>query len=484
MKPIGNTLKKRLALVREEDGIALVLVVLLVALLAGLSATLIDQVTSESGRSAKAVSSQASFEAAEAGIDDYLSKLIDDHLYYTHYVHPAEATRRDIPSGTNVVVSGSCTASSKPAAQTWIYPALQMPSGVSEWSYPNGKDRWCQLSNGYEYDLQITPPSAGSTSTGIISTARPIGSTNINDRRVVQALVRPSSLTDFYRVVDGNVSWGSGASTYGKIYANGNVTHDGDAYANIYATGTITGSTTLFNGATEYTPSTSPTIQSQIKSYPINFSSFLTSLSDISRAAQLNGAGSYLNSAGITGWKLVFSSAGTYTVQSCTSASIATTAPTCGSATTYTVPSNGAIYSQQDVIVSGSVKGRVTVASNGNIVVGGNIAPVTPGTDVLGLDAYANVIIAGYVPQPTFTWSAAVLAQTGTWESDPSSPSHSGGVMNFTGMAATADGGSFAGMFPTRNYMYDSTLLYLSPPWFPVLDSLYETTLFRELPAS
>ena len=58
-KPLGKSLKNRLDLVRQEDGIALVLVVLLVALLAGLSATLIDQVTSESGRSTKAVSSQA-----------------------------------------------------------------------------------------------------------------------------------------------------------------------------------------------------------------------------------------------------------------------------------------------------------------------------------------------------------------------------------------------------------------------------------------
>jgi hypothetical protein len=464
-------LKRRLELVRQEDGVALVLVVLLIALLAGLSVTLIDQVTSESGRSAAAVSKQAAFEAAEAGVDDYISKLIYDHLFYAQYVAKGESTRQP-PSGAAVTTSPNTGPSVLPNA--WPYSALT-------WTYPNGKDQWRQLANGYEYNLQITAPTAGSTSVGIISTGRPIGSTNISDRRVIQVLARPTSLTDFYRVVDGDVGWGSGASTYGKIYANGNVTHDGTAYASIYATGSISGSVSMQNGAQKYTPSTTPNLASQIKN-PIVFSSFLTSLSDISRAAQQ--AGVYLNAAGITAWKLVFSSAGTFTAQSCTSANVATNVPTCGSATTYNVPTNGAIYSPQDVIVSGQVKGRVTVASNGDIIVGGPVAPITPGTDVLGLDAYSDVIVAGYTPT-SFAWGAAVLAQTGTWKSDPGSPSHgSGSTMDFTGMSATADGGSFAGMFNTRNYNYDSTLLYLSPPWFPVLDSLYETNLFRELPAS
>ena len=474
MTSLRNMLRNRLGLlISQEDGIALVLVVLLVALLAGLSVTLIDQVTSESGRSATAVTRQASFEAAEAGIDDYISKLIDDHLFYVHYVAKGEATRL-APGYSNVTTSPNTPVATLPTA--WPYALT--------WSYPNGKDQWRQLANGYEYDLQITAPTAGSTSTGIIATGRPIGDTNISHRRVIQVLARPTSLTDFYRVVDGDVGWGSGASTYGKIYANGNVTHDGTAYASIYATGTITGSVSMQNGAQKYTPSTTPNLASQIKN-PIVFSSFLTSLSDISRAAQQSGV--YLNAGGITAWKLVFANTtpGTFTAQSCTSANVATTVPTCGSATTYNVPSNGAIYSPQDVIVSGSVKGRVTVASGGNIVVGGDIAPVAAGTDVLGLDAYVNVTVAGYVPSPTFSWNAAVLAQTGTWQSDPSSPTHgSSSVMNFTGMSATANGGSFAGMFNTRNYNYDSTLLYLSPPWFPVLDSLYETNLFRELPAS
>ena len=33
--------------------------------------------------------------AAEAGVDNYISKLTEDHTYYGDYVHPGEATRKD-----------------------------------------------------------------------------------------------------------------------------------------------------------------------------------------------------------------------------------------------------------------------------------------------------------------------------------------------------------------------------------------------------
>ncbi|HXY17158.1 MAG TPA: PilX N-terminal domain-containing pilus assembly protein [Gaiellaceae bacterium] len=462
--------RSRLAL-GQEDGIALVLVVLLIALLSVLSVTLIGTVQEEEGNSATAVKRQSAFGAAEAGLDDYISKLVDDHLYYVHYVAKGEATRL-APGGSNVSTSPNTSSSTNPTA--WTY-------GLT-WTYPNGKDQWRSLSNGYEYDLEITPPSASQTAVGIVSTGRPAGDANVQDWRVLQVLIKPSSITDYYRIVNGDVGWGNGANLYGKVYSAGNISFSGtvNAYANIYAEGSISGSVTLNNGAQKYD---STTIRSQIKN-PINFSDFLTSMSDISRASQL--AGIYLNNSSYDAWKLVFSSAGTLTVQGCTKSGgnpVSQTAPSCGTATTYNVPSNGAIYSQQDVIVSGSVKGRVTVASNSNVVVGGNIAPVTPGTDVLGLDATVNLITAGYVPNP-FTWQAAVLAQTGTWENDPNSSCQASGgcTMNFTGMSATSDGGSFSGFFATRNYNYDSTLQYLQPPWFPSVGTPYTITLFRELP--
>ena len=98
--------------------------------------------------SGAAVQSNASYQAAEAGVDRYLSKLLDDTEYYLQYVDPAEATRG---SGSNTAgVTSSCTSSSMPNPISWTYGTT--------WTYPDGKNQWCQLGNGYEYDLEITPP--------------------------------------------------------------------------------------------------------------------------------------------------------------------------------------------------------------------------------------------------------------------------------------------------------------------------------------
>ena len=56
-------------------------------------------------------------------------------------------------------------------------------------------------------------------------------------------------------------------------------------------------------------------------------------------------------------------------------------------------------------------------------------------------------------------------------------------LMTFRGMSATADGGSFAGMFATRDYGYDDSFLWLPPPWFPVVEDAYTVLFFRELPS-
>ena len=454
-------------LVREERGIAMVLVVLTGAMVTLISVFLIDQVRSESDRSVHQVYGGTSFQAAEAGLDDYVSKLVDDRLYYLHYVHPGEATRRS-SSGTDVA-----------AGAAWTFG--------QGWTYPNGKDTWRALPNGYQYNLRVYPPDATSKYVRIVAAGRRTGSAT--DVHVIETYVRPSSLADYYRVVNGDVSWGAGATTNGKIYANGNVDHDGIATSNIYAEGQITGSVVMQNGALRYDVDTSPTIRSQIKN-PIDFTSFLTSFSDIERASQLDGI--YLNDASKAAWRLSFKANGTVDVETCQrsgSNDVADVTPVCTAASPSNrpVPANGAIYVVQDVIVrdapsAGGVHGRVTVASNDDIIVGDNIHFVASGQDVLGLVAKNNVYIAKYTPDP-LTWSAGVIAQTGTWQARSwSSPLKS--LMTFRGMAATDDGGSFAGMFTTRDYGYDPSFEWLPPPWFPVVEDAYTVLFFRELPST
>jgi hypothetical protein len=289
---------------------------------------------------------------------------------------------------------------------------------------------------------------------------------------------------------------GSGATTYGKIYAGidssgvaHDVDHQGTAYGNIYAEGSITGNPNMQGGAQKYD---STNIRTVIKA-PISFTSFATSLVDLQRAAQLSGI--YLNNAAKDAWELTFHSDGTVDVRSCVrsgSNAIETVAPVCGSATNYPVPSNGAIYAEQSVVIAGGtdscdgltnancVNGRVTVASNNNVVVGDDLGHMVDGDDVLGLIGRNDVIVAQWAPY-NLTWRAAVLAQTGKRHSASSDDSH--GLATFIGSTAS-NGSPFMDMFDQRIYNYDTTLEYLQPPWFPTVNYAYTVLLFRELPSS
>jgi Tfp pilus assembly protein PilX len=468
---------------RRQDGFAMVMVVAFIALLGILATSLIDIVQAEATHSRSTLTRDAAYEAAEAGIDDYIAKLIDDRLYETHFVHPGESTRQGGANGQLVA-----------AGQAWPQAA------GSTWTYPRGKDAWygaTQLGNGYEYNLEVFPPSSSSPLLRILSTGRPQGDTDRRDWRELETLVRPSSVSDFQMVADADISYGSTATTYGKIYAGvdssgvaHSVNHGGTAYGDIYAEGSVTGNPRLMNGAAKYGAAT---IRTVIKT-PINFNNFLASLVDIHSAA---GAGGIVeDNASVNAWWLTFQSSGKVLIQPCTKASgtyaLGDRIPTCTAGTLFNLPSNGAIYIGQPVIVSGQVNGRVTVGSNSDVYVGGNLSYFQSGDDVLGLVASHSVIVPQWVPA-NLTWRAAVIAQSGTFRSygsDPQThttePDYVGdgrlGTMTFTGATATYGGGSM-GLFGTRVYQYDSTLLYLPPPWFPTIQDAFTIVLAREVAA-
>jgi hypothetical protein len=448
---------------RDDQGSAMITVILMGAVLTALVASLMASTLAAATRSGQGVTEASAMAAAEAGVDNYISKLTEDHTYYNDYVHAAEATRQDS--------SGKIGR----AGQAWI--------GAATWTYPNGRDTWVALGNGYEYDLQIAPPTAGSQLVKIVSMGRRTGTTT--NTRTIEVLVRAASIADFQMISNADVSYGSTATTRGKLYAGidssgakHNINHDGTAYGNLYAEGSVTGSVTYKNNAKSYNAST---IRSVIPT-AINFNTFTSSLVDLKTAAQSAG-GIYLDDSSKDAWKLTFNSAGTVTVASCTKTNgsdLGATAPTCTTSSTQTVPAVGAIYANQSIVVSGAVKGQVTVASNDDVIIADNISYVTAGVDVLGLIAKNEMIVAQYVPF-NLAWSAATIAQNGQWRSYGTSTNH--GTMTFTGSTATDEGG-YMSMFATRNYIYDSNLLYLQPPYFPLILDTYTVVSFRELPSS
>jgi hypothetical protein len=500
---LATPYRRRQPRLGREDGQTLLLAIFLMIVLALLFGLLIDMVVASQKSSADSAVQADARASAEAGIDNYISTLLLDNQYYLQYLAPGEATRKSTTTGDMVA---SVLPPSSPTA--WA------SNEGRQWSYPNGKDAWVDLGNGYSYDLEITPPQTGANTTNylqIVSTGERNGTTAPIDKQAIQVLIRPASVADFQMLSAATVSYGTDAVTTGKVYSLQDVYYCGKAYADVYAEGRVYLSNSSCGGgsgnnmvapAAAYDSQSNPGIRTMVQ-YPVNFPDFQTSLDDISRAAQ-NAGGIYLNNPGgsIVAWQLTFNSAGTVTYRTCTAnngQAVQLAQPSCtGPATTKTIPSNGAIYSELPVVIAGGtstctdpqvgtltnancVHGRVTVASNGDIVIGDDIGYVTSGTDVLGLMAKNNVWVASWVGN-SLTWRAAALAENGYWSQPTGACTgcHTG-TMTFTGSSATYSGGAMS-MFANRSYNYDSTLQYLQPPWFPTLPQAYTVVLYRNLP--
>src|SRR3954454_24202423 len=138
-----------------DQGSAMITVVLMGVVLTAVSAALMASTLAEATRSGAGVTEASAMAAAEAGVDNYISKLTEDHTYYDDYVHRAEATRRHA-NGVTAMASAAWT-------------------GAPTWTSPSGPDAWTAVGNGYEYDLQIVPPNPGSQLVKITSTGRRTG---------------------------------------------------------------------------------------------------------------------------------------------------------------------------------------------------------------------------------------------------------------------------------------------------------------------
>lgn len=473
----------------DQRGASLIAVLLIGAVLSALAAVLAVTAEAAIDRAAAAKTQSTAFQAAEAGIDDYVAKLTEDRMYYAHFIHPAENDRS--PS-TSQTVDGS-------GVRRW--------TGELSWTYAEPPSRWVALTNGYEYHLEIEPPTAARSGVRIRSTGRRVG--DAAGARTLEVLVRASTVADFFMITNNDIRYGSTAVTYGKVYAGidessgtpRNIEHEGVAHADLYAEGQILDPSTIHyeDGAAGYagrgasgaplTADDPAQIRSKVRN-PIRFGDFVVALAEIRRAAE-HGGGLLLDNAAVHAWRLTFRSNGTVDVARCTrsgSNHVAAVRPSCTVHGTYAVPAIGAIYAEQTVIVSGTgsgsaadqvsrVNGRVTVASNADIVVANDISYVVPGEDVLGLIARNDVIIAKWTPT-NLTWSASVIAQTGRRRSWDSSGSH--GTALFTGSVAT-NGSPYMDMFDVREYNYDRNLVYLQPPYFPVLEEAYTVLFYREL---
>ncbi len=350
----------------------------------------------------------------------------------------------------------------------------------------------------------------------------------------------PADFSFFYAETP-TAPYGESATTYGRIYSLGDLCHDGTSKGDLLAEGVVNRSGCYHGGNASVTipahnppwliyDTTSPHTRAScpsgcpLKSAPV-WKDLMASIGDIKRVAALNQPTPMVFNYPNTAIRIVFGagsgSIGTVQVSSCTPSSGALNPPktqptTCTQRYNGALPKQGAIYTEQTTIIStptssSVVNGRVTVASNGDIVIGGHIHYYSESgganDDVLGLVSNNDVWMANYAPNNLF-WRAAAIAN-GKWSVyDCSNPKHTvGGVdvkrgttskMTFVGSLSSQDATGCAntgdpqtdpsGGFATRDYGADdgsyqtgyNALKFLFPPWFPILDT-QATVLFREV---
>jgi hypothetical protein len=475
---------------RLQGGQSLISTLAITTIVAFLVIASLSWARSSTGQSTRQVREDRAMQAAEAGVQTYISRMVEDPRYSRRYVDVAEDPRIDTTTGGTVTAGNPWVP-----GHTWTY------SGPPQNWRPLQDARFGQAS----YSLRIVPANDDPTAVYVQSTARVMPSGGANPVvRSVQARVQPISIADFQMISDQTISYGSSATTTGKIYSARDVIHAGTAKAPVYAqnlacrsggggcSSSQAGNSGFQGGA--YDKTTSPSFKQKFPT-PIDFTSFTEDLTDIKAAAQATGI--YKNDPTANAWEVQFLSNGQVKVWKAFGSDLGRTLTRLGCPETFAMPTGNVpfyMYFEQSVIVgngnsitddcaatSGArasvVNGQATVASKGNVYIGNNISYAAEGDDVLGLIGAGEIIITEYTPT-NLNWRAATLAQNGQWRTNRGDTTKSS--MVFTGSMATADGG-YASMFGSRTYEYDTVLQYLRPPLFPTIEGTWGVVYWREV---
>jgi hypothetical protein len=428
-------------------------------------------------------------QAADAGVNRYISRLVEDPRYYDRWVDQAEDPRVD-PAG---VVH--------PPGSPWIPGTPWTYVGPPQTQIPLQDARFGSAT----YSLRISPPTVGSDIVTVQAQARVDAAGPRPQVRTVQAQIAPVSIADFQMISNKEIKYGSAATTTGKLYSAVSVNHLGVATAPVFAQQKVCSEPTTVEcrshyygsdvfRAGAYDSASTPSFSDKFPT-PIDFSQFTRSVNDLRDAAQHGGV--YRNNPSVTAWLVQFRSDGTMRIHRATSLKIDQALSSLSCPEIVPVPENGAVFFEQPVIVSdGSslvdacggrgprdsvVDGRVTIATPGNLYIGGNIAYETSGDDVLGLIATQSIIFTQYTPRDT-TVRAATLAQNGQWITSLTSYDGKHESLTYIGSQTTNQGG-YASMFRTRTYGYDEVLQFLRPPFYPIIEGSWENRYWREVRA-
>lgn len=327
------------------------------------------------------------------------------------------------------------------------------------------------LEDGF-WSVEVSPPASPSDPLLVYATGS-IPSYEVT--RTIVAEVAFPTYAEYMFLTDADINIGSGALIEGKVRSNGSIDNDGNVTGDVLAVGTVGGSGT-FGG------------QRLPGSAPVDFAQVTTDLNIMRGVA--DAAGTLFQSSGGIGYKieLAGSMARIYRVTGYNGSG----EPVASQIAYIAIPSEGVIFFDERVWVSGTYSAKLTIGCNNSIYVCNHLQPTSLDSDyTCGLVASQHVVVPTWYPSlPTnLTLTAAMLAQNGSIYGDYQSGVTKNSI-TITGSMAYAEYGYFAvssgstvtAGFKQRVYSYDYRLETEPPPYFPRLrdGSLKVKTWFEE----
>ena len=202
-----------------QAGVSLITTIAITGILALLVLASLSFARSSTQQTARQGRTDIALQVADAGVNQYASRLVEDPRYYDHWIDTAEDPRID-PTERS-------TPPAPPGRRACPGPTPVRPR-------PGASCRTPSFGTA-AYSLRITPPASGSDLVTIQST----GQSNRNSpkpvTRSVQSQIHPSSIADFQIISNATIHYGSTATTTGKLYSAVDINHEGVAKAPAYA---------------------------------------------------------------------------------------------------------------------------------------------------------------------------------------------------------------------------------------------------------
>ena len=529
----------------DESGVALITVVMALLLIGAFTVLVGQLALSQQQQSDFQAREDGTIAGAEAMLERYATKMTLDPLYYLHKVDEAERTR-------------SCNS----------FPLVVDPGGdwddtCLDWDYldtpdndGDGEPDW------YVHPLMETdgdPTVLGSRDVGTLLEIRkpfpPNGPLTVEvvgrmgsriNRRSISATIDSNSLSEFVRVTERALGYGSNAHLTGKVYSLDTINFGSNntIEANVYAeNGILNEPANILNDAQRYdglSPHEHEDIREEFAT-PLDFNSFWTDLR-ILKAAACGGGGICLDDADATAWMLHPYENGAGDPKVAVWKSTLTSGDSCINSEEYwwlypqggsegphpfntiwsfqgefDFPTNGALWANQHVVIGTRsyapatdvdgdgfkdvvMKGALTVYAGEestikNVILNADttIWNYPDSLFTLGLVASDELIINPRAVGSSDRYlrvQVAMLGQEERWRvsyscgTSGSRRTPSGSTLDVYGSIATKETGVISGSFTYRNYNFDPRLAFVRPPLYPLInaDWFYENWTENPLP--